>query len=40
MNQQAEVPFLYQKPIFTFATNGVHGISTDAVTYWENVSLS
>ena len=40
MNQQAEVPFLYQKPIFTFATSGVHGISTDAVTYWENVSLS
>jgi peptide/nickel transport system substrate-binding protein len=40
MNQLAEAPFLYQKPIFTFATKNVHGISTNAVTYWENVSLS
>jgi peptide/nickel transport system substrate-binding protein len=40
MNQLAEVPFLYQKPIFTFATKNVHGISTVAFTYWENVSLS
>lgn len=40
MNKMAEVPFLYQKPLFTFAAKSVHGISTDAVTYWENVSLS
>lgn len=40
MNQQAEVPFLYQKPTFTMATSKVRGISgLEGFSYFDKVSL-
>lgn len=39
MNQQAEVPFLYQKPLFIFANQSVQGLSSEAFPYFETVWL-